>query len=80
MPQGSSPNFPNEVETSLYQTSGKVCSNDPLVSLLYDLLRDHIQPGDMERLLHDVSSQMTYYSNGWLAQYAMNIRDRLKSK
>ena len=78
MPQESSPNFPNATENTLYQDSGKVCSNDPVVSLLYDLLRDHIQPGDMENLVHNTSSQMTYYSNGWLAQYAINIRDRLK--
>lgn len=64
----------------MHQRSGAVVDRDPLVALLYDLLRDHIQPGDLEGLVRSASTHAgkpMIYSNGWLAAYARDIVQRL---
>jgi hypothetical protein len=64
----------------MHKRSGHVHEVDPLVALLYDLLRDHIQPGDLEPLVREAclyGSVSKCYSNGWLAQYAKDIALRL---
>ncbi len=60
--------------------SGDVSDSDPIVGLLYDLLRDHIQPGDLEDLVRTAcenADKVMVYSNGWLAQYAIDMVKRL---
>jgi len=63
------------------QISGAQTSSDPLVSFLYGLIRDHLPAGTVERMVLDVEEELTtrLFSNGWLAQYAMNLADRLKN-
>jgi hypothetical protein len=64
----------------MHKRSGKVHNNDALVALFYDLLRDHIHPGDLEQLVRSAcesGTQMKVYSNGWLAQYAADLVFRL---
>lgn len=65
----------------LYQASGKIKDSRPLVSFLHDLIRDHLAFGVVEELLQDaidfVESDDHLYANGFLAQYAQNVADRL---
>lgn len=64
----------------MHKRSGKVHATDPLIALLYDLLRDHVKPGDMEMLVRDACLYDTatkVYSNGWLAKFAEDIAFRL---
>jgi hypothetical protein len=64
----------------MHKRSGKIHNHDALVSLLYALLRDHISPGDLEKLVREEcehGSEMKVFSNGWLAQYAADLAFRL---
>lgn len=80
----SSPEEPDNVddndELTIHERSGKVTSNNKLVSFLYILLRDHVLPGDMENIMknHVPTAQPTSFSNGWLAEYAKDLTERLK--
>ncbi len=80
------PQFPNEASRGLYERSGKVKSDSKLVGFIYDLLRDKIPPGEMERILKDGKTSNVnennpvYYSNGWIANYALDIANRLSDE
>jgi len=67
-----------EETAALYKRSGSVQINSKLVSLLYSLLRDYVQPGDMEKLVRECSDGDVLYTNGWLAKYAEDLANRLK--
>lgn len=57
-----------------------VSSTNPLISLFYDLLRDHIHPGDLEGLVQQLekhSGKECHYTNGFIALYANNLVDRI---
>lgn len=59
--------------------SGSVTIDCKLTSFLYTLMRDHVQPGDIEEImLNHISDDTVEYSNGWLARYAEDIAQRLK--
>jgi len=65
-------------DQALFERSGKVFAATPLVSFLYDLMRDHLPPGTVERLVREAESPgTTTYTNGWLAMYAKDVADRL---
>jgi len=73
-------------DQQLFERSGKVVGHSPLVSFLYDLMRDHLPPGVVERLVREsglVGGETPYghwattYTNGWLAMYAKDVADRL---
>lgn len=60
--------------------SGHITCPDPLVGLVYDLLRDFVHPSDLEDLVRGAcrhSHQDIVYTNGWLAQYAQDVVMRL---
>ena len=57
--------------------SSQVCDNRPLVSFLYEMLRDHVQPGVAEAVVWSSKPGKTTFTNGWLAKYAQDIADRL---
>jgi hypothetical protein len=62
------------------ERSGRVVYVDPLIGLFYDLLRDHIQPGDLEKLVQQAcapEAAVIEYTNGWLARYAEDMVRRL---
>lgn len=65
----------------LRKRSGCVDSDDPLVSLLYSLLRDHMHPGTLEALVRQIeggaAGLYTRFTNGWLASYAKDLADRI---
>jgi hypothetical protein len=62
--------------------SGKVRSSDPLVSVLYTLVRDHIQPGTLEKVIQEEETirethHTMQYSNGYLARYCEDVAARI---
>lgn len=59
--------------------SGSVNDKDPLVTFLYILMRDHLPTGIVEEIVekHTYHDGMTY-TNGWLAEYAQDLAERLK--
>lgn len=68
-----------EVNENLRIRSGSFNSNDKLVSLLYELMRDYIPCGVMEELIRNSEQDIEcQYSNGWLAEYAKDLAKRLK--
>lgn len=63
--------------------SGDVDSSDPVVALLYVLLRDYMPAADIEKAIQIVASDADArfeFTNGWLANYALDMRDRLAGK
>jgi hypothetical protein len=62
--------------------SGGVRSEDPLVKFFYLLIRDYMPAGDIESLMNSVENYKsdipTVFTNGWLAEYAMNLAKRLR--
>lgn len=65
---------------TLRERSGNVSINSKLVSFLYELMRDHVLPGDVERLTLDAMNQPVLYTNGYLAKYAEDIAARLTKR
>lgn len=68
-----------KINEELKKRSGNVASQDPLVSLLYSLMRDYCAPGVIENLVREIEMchSTTVYSNGWLANYAKDLVNRL---
>ena len=48
-----------------------------LASFLYDLMRDHLTPGMVEDLVQESVDIEVAYTNGYLAQYALDMAKRL---
>jgi hypothetical protein len=62
-------------EERLQEESGGWKSSCVLTSILYDLLRDHIQPGALQKVISAATSpyavgEPVRYTNGYLAKYA----------
>lgn len=57
---------------------------DKLVAFLYILLRDHVQPGAIERLIDDhidgQNEPVSVYSNPHVLSYAEDIAARLRGE
>lgn len=64
----------------LREASGNIDSDSKLVAFLYDLMRDHLPHGVIERLLRDNENPKACYTNGWLAQYAQYVAEELTGK
>ena len=62
---------------AMCERSGKVQYNSRLVGFLYDLMRGHLPPGVVEKLLAQQAEPDIVYTNGWLAQYANDVAKRL---
>lgn len=64
---------------ALRERSGNVKINSKLVSFLYELMRDHLPVGTVEELVRASEQESeVVYTNGWLAQYAEDLANRLK--
>ncbi len=79
----SKANFPNAHNNDMFRRSGGIISSSRWVAFLYIAMRDgDISPGRVEDILEkhvlDLSSDQQVYSNGYLAQYAIDISGRLK--
>ena len=73
------------VETTndqIRQESGNVVSESPLICFLYLLMRDHVVPGTLEKVVMDTEKAETsfIFTNGWLAKYAENLAKRLADR
>ena len=69
-------------QENLRSRSGNYTSNDPLICFLYVLMRDHTTSGNIEEILNfnlPPDGEYTDFTNGYLAQHAMDIADRLRS-
>lgn len=65
----------------LREESGTVTYTDPLTSFFYQLLRDHMPAGEVEKIINQIieeSGKEIVFTNGWLAQYANNLAQLLK--
>ena len=59
--------------------SGEESSDDPVVSFLYELMRDHLAPGVVSTIVSNSNSkQTTNFTNGYLAKYAKFLAKELK--
>lgn len=66
---------------ALRKRSGTVKINSKLVSFLYELMRDHLPTGTVEEIVRASEQESeVIYTNGWLAQYAEDLANRLKDK
>lgn len=63
---------------ALRQRSGNITTDRKLVSFLYELMRDHLTPGKVEALVSDSQNTPVKCTNGFLAQYAADLADRLE--
>jgi hypothetical protein len=67
-----------EDNDAVRKRSGSVNINSKLVSFLYQLMRDHLPAGEVERLVRESEDPDVFYTNGWLANYAEDLANRLK--
>lgn len=63
---------------NLKEESGNIISEDKLVSFLYELMRDKITPGVVEELVNNSQQTPVEFTNGYLANYAKHLAERLK--
>lgn len=69
-----------EMNKRITDASGNVSDSDHLVSFLYELMRDDITPGKIEKIVRtSLHEGPTEFCNGWLAQYAQDVAKRLRS-
>jgi len=57
--------------------SGSIESGDKVVGFIYLLGRDYMGIGKIEQIMDSISSETVIYTNGWLAQYAKDVANRL---
>lgn len=63
--------FSKRAQEDLRKRSGEVDSNDRLTAIFYELMRDHVTPGVLQKLfLDNPPGVQLNFTNGWLAQYA----------
>jgi membrane carboxypeptidase/penicillin-binding protein len=66
----------------LREESGVVTYANPLTSFFYQLLRDHLPAGTVEKIVGDIvkeAGQSVTFTNGWLARYANNLADTVRN-
>jgi hypothetical protein len=74
-------NNSKEKMVALRERSGTVVINSRLVSFLYQLMRDQVAPGIVEKLVIESEDEpIITYTNGWLAKYAEDLANRLKDR
>lgn len=65
-------------QAQLRARSGSVDHTSRLVSFLYSLMRNHLPAGAVEGLVQEASNPNVRYTNGWLANYAIDLAKRLE--
>jgi hypothetical protein len=70
---------------NIREDSPRETSDDPLVSFLYLLMRDHLPCGQIEAIMKEIpvqapdeDSDCAVFSNGWLARHAKHLAARLR--
>jgi len=80
------PSDRDRVSEELRERTGSVNDGRPLVVFLYMLLRDHVLPGDIEKMMRGLSDAEARgihafeFTNGHLARYAQDLADRLEGE
>ena len=71
--------YSEERTKELRKISGEVVYADALTSFLYELIRDHLTPGTVEKLVVGAVNEPSerLFINGWLAHYAHNLAEKL---
>jgi hypothetical protein len=72
--------LPIDETKALRERSGTVQISSKLVSFLYELMRDYLTPGEIEKLVQASQEPNVTYTNGWLAKYAQDLSNRLKDQ
>lgn len=67
-----------DLNNQLRERSGNIDLNSRLISFLYELMRDHVPAGTVEKMVRNSEDPDTQYCNGWLAKYAEDVANRLK--
>lgn len=73
-----------EKQQKFFEESGEVTypSSDKLTAMFYDLLRDAVPAGEMERIVSNLEEQFDSenisYTNGYLAKYSKHLADRVR--
>jgi hypothetical protein len=67
---------------ALRERTGNVSDDSLLVSFLYELMRDHVPTGVVEKIVRSVEKEQKcpealHFCNGHLAQYAQDAAARL---
>jgi len=62
----------------MFQKSGEIELSDPLVAFLYVMLRNGAGPGVIHEALENMTNQPMRYTNGWLAQYAKYVAEKMR--
>lgn len=73
----------NKENVEMRKRSGKFDSTDKLTAFFYILMRDHMTPGVVEKIIRDhkiLKEDTSQYTNGWLAEYAEDLSQRFKKK
>lgn len=68
----------NEENRSLHKRSGEFDSHNKLTSFLYELLRDLLLCGVVEKSVKDSQTTPVYFTNGYLAKYSEDLAKRLE--
>jgi len=70
-----------ENNKAIRDASGNVVHEDRIVSFFYELMRDHLPAGEVEKIVRRVLDEDydVHYCNGWLADYAKFIVKRLRT-
>lgn len=70
-----------DANAAMRARSGNVRDDRPLVAFLYLLIRDHVVPGAIEEMMGELDAQpdgaTVQYTNGWMAEYAQDVAERL---
>lgn len=61
----------------MYLESGEYQTANPLVAFLYQLMRDEVTPGAVEKIMDGQRAGPYCLTNGWLARHAEDIAKRL---
>lgn len=67
--------------SAMRERSGNIQIKSKLVSFLYELMRDHLPIGVVEKIVNSSEDESeVLYTNGWLAKYAEDIANRLSEE
>ena len=69
---------------NLRKRSGTIIDDTKIVAFLYELMRDYLPLADVETLVRRQmcisKDNKATYTNGWLAEYAKDLANRLSDK
>jgi len=66
-----------EKTKALRERSGTITDKNKSVEFLYVLMRDHVPAGTVEEVMCQTEGKECVYTNGFLAQYAQDVANRL---